>query len=733
MPVSDPTANEQNLRIKALAEFIDRHLEHTFVLTCRVRDYLQLRDYSETFRLFKYQLRDWTPQMFRRYLGARGSENAQGLQSIEQTLQRAYQSNSWGQFTNSPLLAALLFRGGGSVPHSIGDLWQLFLNTLLKPELPDTLRFDEALDKLSRFAYARTLDPAEPYPLQDSIRIAAQKAGLISQSEGTPEFTIKPLQHYFATLYMKNLINKDHDYLGETEITHVKFRVVCVLLSELLGNNAEFLKNVVSLLQKSDSPYLCARRVNLFASCLSAAQLGADPELSPSFIDALEYVLEKGNAGHANLVVEGINHRPEILSGATERVAELRLKLLVLRPLELERRLFQLLLSSWRIAWHFRSWLAELIGRFANEARLGRELGNLIDQRAERLRLSPLPSRAAHQLFQLLRVAYVASYLYCFYLVCLALAHLAIHRTANLLILPWSYGGAVILFPHTVSGIVGRFAFLAVSVIMPWFILVRQARVGLRFATLGLRVLALLCLAVVIRYCLLLPLLGVTVLNTIASGVEFGIVAGLMFMPAAVLMSGLLRARGAARGAVASARDRTPFQSSRGILRRIAEGMRGRPTRRTVLKIVGLMSGSSMLLLLLIVYRLEKYAGFLVCVGVVAYLLKRLMINPYLQYRRNVAKISQYTLANLSIDFYKTVDDVRLLLLNPKLPKIFKYLYIRVLEKRVRWDDTLLELFEELAAEVSLDNEVRNYLEIVVTRKREEVEQNSNPTGVLLD
>jgi len=41
--------------------------------------------------------------------------------------------------------------------------------------------------------------------------------------------------------------------------------------------------------------------------------------------------------------------------------------------------------------------------------------------------------------------------------------------------------------------------------------------------------------------------------------------------------------------------------------------------------------------------------------------------------------------------------------------------------------------FEALARDPALDADFRSYLEIVVTRKKQEIEQNSNPTGIFFD
>lgn len=777
MPVVDELGAEQNRRIAAVADFIQGHPQHIFLVTCRIRDYLQLRDYSKNYQMAKLELLPWNRKMFNKYLEVRREENEPGLAQIRDTLSHAYGSDLWGQFSESPLLGALLFGGAGlKQPRTISQAWENFVETFLRAELETEGQYRTVLDALGRFAFARTLKPGERFRMERDLLASAYASGLLVPACPNPEFVIKPLQQYFAAQHLWQSIARAGREMDSLEITHPKLRVAFLMAAEIADQVPALTGYLVRQLRQKGEPFVHAERFELFSACLRPRHLEADADLQTGMVDVLELVIDKGDAGDFDLCMKGIENLPEVLLVNRIRTLDFMIGILLSGTREAKRRLFQLMVCKPILALRYPRVLVRLLLLFVNRGQFGLELCHLVQKMCHRAFGCSLLSSFLTMLVRVVRFAAIAAYIYGAYMIGLGVAHYGIRTTAGLLNLQWASSLELPILPASVMDWAARLGFLAVATAIPWAVVTRMARAQYRFRSVFSRIGALLGTGSFVRYVLLIPFLGVVVLNTMSSALEYAIVVLLLVMPLAVTAMAVYSWRqtaaqarlhttgptaissgdgsGGRNAGVASVppelaelirrfhleteaseeRDTAPYLPRRGFVDLFTslawlfrDEVRSALGRRRVRRKIALACVLTMATLLLATYHLEKLALLLVGLTAMSWVLKRFLYDPWREYVSLSKILRSQSLDGLGIDFEYTVNRILGQIANGKLLVIFRKKYVHILDTYVRWDAELLRRFRSVCAQEGVPWELRRYMQAVVVKKRREIQQNTNP------
>lgn len=719
MPVANSAAGEQSARLAALAAFIQSHGDHIFLVTCRLRDYRQLRDYNQDFEIVRYELLGWNARMFNAYLESRRAEFPGEIDKIIGALVRAGASESAGQFAHSPLLAALLF--GRAIPKrlTLSSLWRRFVVTRLAAAGASPAQMMRMVRTLSEFACERTRDPTGAHSIEPVALELGCKAGLLAPAVPSPEFTIKPIQHYLAARGLLERIRRDPTKADDLEITHPKLRVTFVMISELAGVDPVFLGYLEHRLRREASTYQLARLFDVVAAGLRPGQLERAPTLHAALVQCMENVLRSGTAGEFDLCIQGLGSAPQVLSLTHERVLDLLLHTILLGTLESRRRLFQLLASHPDVAWPLRRFVLGLVRMFHREARLGVECVHFLDRLAEARGAARWT--AAAWLGRGTAWLASAAYVYGAYLIGLRLAHEALAGLAGLVGVPVARFAPPPLVPASLPDAGVRLAFVTGLTLLPWQVLRRSARAQYRFTSPVARGLSLLGATTVGRLALLAPLASVAVLNTISSWVEFVTFGAFVALPLVGLASPWFGRTSDAALATPVSRSKRP--RNRGAGRRPPDV----PSIQPVVKAAALTFVVLAALALVAVYRAERLALLLAGLGTLLLVLKLHLYDPYRAYCRVVRELEPQLGRAFRRDRSAALDEVFEHIADRGALTVFRKQYVRVLGKVLRWDQELLERFEQVMRTPGLPPELRRLMELGATRKRAELEQETNP------
>jgi len=744
MPVSGNSEQERDERLAAIARFIDTHREHMFLITCREDEYGILRDQQATFKLLQFKLWPWTQKMFDDYLKIRLQETA-SLSRIRRTLSQADQSPEWQQFSRSALYASLLldtYTGAGS--QTGGELWDRFFQKHLKPHLADELEYDQVMADLSSLAFYATKYPDRTPPVSSHASRIGSAAGLLDQ-EGS-QFRIRPFQQYFTARYLWHKIKTDPN-TELLELEHPSVHLTFAFLAELAGSDPAFAsyekKYIDDLIRQQDIQRL-AWGFELICHSLTADRLRANPELGNVLLQSLELLLRNGKAGQINSVVSGLGSAPELLTSEVRNKLDLRSRLLF-GDAELQRQLFRVFVLSPRLILKLPSWFLSLVLQLMRNTRLMQETRSSI---ASAL---PLNSGTSQRWLWLLITLFLNGYVLCLfmvywyssYLLALLSARIEIRGMAAFLGTPWQYPILFPAVPRTLADAASRGVFISICVVFPWWKLRQQARAGIRFRSLSLRFIVLILLGSVIRFLGLLPVLGNAGLDRISASAEY-LTIGLFFLTPLsmtflttwfiILFRGNLSDKGSTQEVPESGRwipkpapsayksappaPKSPKEKRSGAFIRYCGWLFGGIGVAAALAVVGFLLFNS----------LGRTAVFLIAVaGLLAGLIHVFLVKPIRSFRRALNTLERTAMDDFSNDFDVAVNGIRGLVLSPSTLNLIKRHYITLIAERVRWNTRIHAIFHELALNPHLSEELRTYLELVITQKEKEMRQNSNP------
>jgi hypothetical protein len=759
MPVTDGNVAEHNRRLGAIASFVRSYTQHRFVITCRESDYVTIRDYNHDFQMGLYKVQPWTKAMFTNYVDARSEENVAGLQAITQALGRAGSTDLWGQFADSPFLAALLF-GGGNLPAAttITTAWQNFVTAFLRPKFASEARYAEAHATMELFGFLRTMEPSRPYPLPESILGRACDAGMMVRSEPNPEFAIKPLQSYFAARYVWRRIREGASEMEDLDVCHPKLRVMFLMVSEIARDAPEFSAYLVKLATSAPDSRRAAQFLALCAACVTVSLLRANPELTAALIDLLERVFRSQDAGNMQIAIQAMQKCPEILILGSERSKDLTYAIALQGSDEGKRRLLRLLVVRASVAAAFSHPLRLVLAHFIRRASLQRELHQLIAVTAAGRPRTGLGHRCLRIALRLSVALMSAVYLYGLYLLSLETAHRLAGTDVSLL--PHPDGATTLaLFPSQWADAGVRLLFVLLCVWVPWRIVTAIARADLGFRSWGLRLGVVLLMGATGRYMMLLPAIGEAPATVLSTGLEYAMLSASAVLTALV-PSALIAAYARRRPAPAApAPYPTPSPAPPDASKEIeiemwepADVPNGAQSRSTEGYFASLLRQGRayyqqlakrparfwvrflVLLTLLVVATLvaKRYLGArLAVIGVGGVTLAGFFAyygvwRPSREHAETKARFLK-AFSGLRTAYAEELERLFALIADRRVPRRHRLAYIALLEQHVRWDLPLLLRCQVLLESKHFPGESRRALAEAVAHKLPEVEQNSNP------
>ena len=755
VPAKGKFANLHKDRIASIAEFIEARPQHMFLVTCRVEDYVALRSYAQNFAMAVNSIRPWSHRLFRSYVDARIKSSDKSRRFVRRLVATANDNDAWGSLCNTPLLAAMLLEWPEvkGTP-TAGELWEHFIEKRLRLHVGKDA-YDRCVLTLERLGMALTVSPDRPLKLDPDDVEAAERAGLIVDTTGisvNPEFVIKPVQHYFAARFMLTEIrNRSRISL---ELAHRRFRSATRLLIEIGKQDPSVLQYLVDYLISSHDVHEAARRFETCVRSLTAKQLEAADQLEDALLAIIDRVLAGGDSGDMFLLIEGIKSLPSLLSGRRERAVLLLNGLAELGTVPIRRRLLQLCARSPSVFLRNPLPFLRVFVAFINDGIWGRELSTILDDLPASSQTVRATGRVFGRVIRVVSKCAVACYLYVTYLLGVIVANWLGQNTAFLFGINWPFGQRASFTPQDRYDVLTRLVFMSLTTVLPWFLIRRSAIAGFRNLSILSRVVTLVFTSGLLRSLLLLPVLGVLVVTTIPSGLEFVVTLALFVAPLAVVVTGVWLLSGVtARRQTSIAVDgvgghdfmtdvpdfegfglhptgltRSPtvaFYS--GLLALFQAARKAMANSRHRKWIIAGVVLAVILISLLWIHRMAWTGCFLLVVTGAAIYFERRFYRYYRECIRTLANVRGQLAGLMRQDFESTLTLLLSEILDEHNPLFIRKKYLQFIASDVPWDRSLIGRFREALETDDVPIDVRSYIEILIATKTSEVEMRESP------
>lgn len=492
-------------RIKIITSFINNHLYLEFIVTCRPRDFVTIKDYSANFQIQRFDLLPWDQSVKK---GNIGKEKLKGI--------------NLAISGRTDALSATLCAISGSTSGGLDDIWNAFINKQFNRVTHDNLEIENAKNNLAQLAYEMCiLDKHDPI-LNGKSEVISKHAGLIHKlDESGYKFAIRPLANYFVALHLSNIFQQEKKVAVE-KIDDVNIREIMVLFSAIRRDDFAWWGIILNLLKQNGTLRDHGERLLFATECLQVKQLSEATQLLDTMFSTLELLILKGDGVSHQQALQAVSLRSEIFTLDPERIRTLFALIIENGPDTSRVWIFKTILENrkvWCSCWEM---LIPLVSKLLDERKFGTSLRVFITSFFEDKNVF-----ISYFIDLSLRGAFFASFmvfLYCLYIIGLwttKLIFTQIPMTFGLNV-PWNF--SIIILPSTLWEWSMRILLLGFCLFIPVYGIQKQAKIGGEFCQIYKRVISYLLICIALRSLFFMPFLTIESFSQLSSLLELGAV-----------------------------------------------------------------------------------------------------------------------------------------------------------------------------------------------------------------
>jgi hypothetical protein len=310
-----PTDPDLPARVEAIAAFIDRRHEASFLVTCRPVDFVKLKSYAQNFQVQRLDLLPWTREMVVEHVRSLVPSDKAKQDAVLARVLKSGHGPARSLF--HPLEVRLLSQGGHS-GISMSGLMDQFIADQFRGQVPDA-GIGKAVDALALLAFKQVWPQArtggQRTPETAEIIRAACAAGLLTQGATTPVFEIRPLLHHLAA---RDLLRRIRHASGNglparIRLEDLNAREVFRALSDQAGCDQRWLRIIRQGLDAPATLRVRGDRLAFAAYAVTDTQLECDEHLRGSLERQVELLAMKGDDVERERALDALERRPALL------------------------------------------------------------------------------------------------------------------------------------------------------------------------------------------------------------------------------------------------------------------------------------------------------------------------------------------------------------------------------------------------------------------------------------